>query len=192
MGETPVDSQPLAPYGSVRYPVPWKMCHSKASHRVIGSRPHIHDADRRHVCVHETSPVKGSSRRLEGHRREPEGDWTDIAERMRPKWNCTDSRHLINGLKGESQARHLGRQLAAVERHLDEGKPSRALAAEAMEIRCRDFRYRHTQFRAVFDLVEARRAGGGAQIAAEAVPAADVDGRGMDSYGRAFEERRAS
>ena len=190
--ETPVDSRPFAPYGSVRYPVPWKMCHSKAFHRVIGSKPHIHDADRRHACARGTSPVKGSSRRLEGHRREPEGDWIDIAERMRSKWNCTDSRHLTNGLKGESQARHLGRQLAAVERHLDERKPSRALAAEVMEICCRDLRYRHTQFRAVLDLVEARRAGGGAQIAAEAVPAADVDGRGMDSHRRAFEERRAS
>lgn len=192
LGEASVDSQPLVPYGSVRYPVPWKMCHSRALHRVIGSKPHIHDADRRHVCAHGTSPVKGSSRRLEGHRREPEGDWTDIAERMRSKWNCADSRHLINGLKGESQARHLGRQLAAVERHLDEGRPSRALAAEVMEICRRDSRYRHTQFRAVLDLVEARRAGGGAQIAAEAVPAADVDGRGMDSHRRAFEERRAS
>ena len=61
-----------------------------------------------------------------------------------------------------------------------------------MEICCRDLRYRYTQFRAVFDLVEARRAGGGAQIAAEAVPAADVGGRGMDGHRRAFEERRAS
>lgn len=192
LGETPVDSQPFAPYRSVRYPVPWKTCHSRAFHRVIGSRPHIHDADRRHACARETSPVKGSSRRLEEHRREPEGDWTDIAGRMRPKWNCTDSRHLVDGFKGESQARHLGRQLAAVERHLDEGKPSRALVAEVMEICRRDLRYRHTQFRAVLDLVEARRAGGGAQIAAEAVPAADVDGRGMDGHRRAFEERCAS
>lgn len=190
--ETSVDSQPFVPYGSVRYSVPWKMCYSKAFYRVIGSKLHIYDADRRHVCVHEISPVKGSFQRLEEHRREPESDWIDIAERMRSKWNCTDFQHFINGFKRENQARHLGRQLAAVERYLDERKPSRALVAEVMEICCRDFRYRYTQFRAVFDLVEARRAGGGAQIAAEAVPAADVDSRGMDSYRRAFEERCAS
>ncbi|WP_283170800.1 DDE-type integrase/transposase/recombinase [Curtanaerobium respiraculi] len=189
-----IGSQPYVLYRSVKYSVPWEMCYSAASYRVIGSKLHVYDAKRRHVCVHDISPVKGSFQRLDEHRRQPASDWLDIAERMRAKWSCTDFQHFVNGFKKENQARHLGKQLGAVERYLDEKKPSRALVAEAMRVCCRDFRYRYTQFKAVFDLVEADLAGGGdaSVVTVGAVPANDVDSRGLDSYRKAFEERCAS
>lgn len=112
---------------------------------------------------------------------------------MRVKWNRTDSRHLVNGSEREDQARHLGRQLGAAGRYLDERKPSRALVAEATGICCRDLRYRHAHLKAVFDLAGARHAGGGAPnaVTADATTANEAEGRGMESHRRAFEERCA-
>lgn len=192
---TAVSGQPYVLYGSVKYSVPWEMCHSRAYYRAIKGKLHVYDERRRHVCTHDICPVKGSFIRLEEHGRQPNSDWLDTAERMRERWNCTDSRHFVNGFKRENPERHLLRQLSAVERYLDERKPSRAVVAEAMAICCRDFRYRYTQFKAVFDLVEARHAGGGPDAAdadADAVAANDVESRGLEGYRRAFEERCAS
>ena len=191
--EVSIDSQPYVPCRSARHPVPWDMCHAKACHRAIGPKPHTCDGRRRHVCVHDISPVKGPFRRLEGHKRHPASDWPGIAERMRVKWNRTDSRHLVNGSEREDQARHLGRQLGAAGRYLDERKPSRALVAEATGICCRDLRYRHAHLKAVFDLAGARHAGGGAPnaVTADATTANEAEGRGMESHRRAFEERCA-
>ena len=192
--EVSIDSQPYVLHRSVKYSVPWDMCYSTAYYRVIGDRLHVYDAKRRHICVHEVSPVKGSFQRLEEHRRQPASDWLDIAERMRIKWNCTDFQHFINGFKKENQERHLGKQLTAIERYLDEKKPDRALVAEVMTICCRDYRYRYTQFKAVFDLAVVRRAGGGDTnvITVATMPANEVESRGLEGYRRAFEERCVS
>lgn len=192
--EVSIDSQPYVLYRSVKYSAPWDMCYSKAYYRVIGERLHIYDCNRRHICVHEISPVKGSFQRLDEHRRQPASDWLDVAERMRTKWNCTDFQHFVNGFKKENQERHLGKQLAAVERYLDDKKPSRALAAEVMAICCRDYRYRYTQFKAVFDLVETQQSGGGDTkvITIETTAANEVESRSLEGYRRAFEERCAS
>lgn len=56
---------------------------------------------------------------------------------------------------------------------------------------CRGYRYRFTQFKAVFDLMEARAADGAGAVA-DVLPAADVDVRGLELYQRAFDERSVS
>lgn len=193
LAAVPVGSQPYVLHRSVKYSVPWEMCYTTAYKRVIGGKLHVYDARRRHVCTHDLCEVRGSFIRLDEHRRQPASDWLDTAERMRVKWNCTESRHFVNGFKRENPERHLGRQLAAVERFLDERCPSRAFVADVMAACCRDFRYRYTQFKAVYELMEAQAAPGRAEAAADgALPAADVDVRGLEPYRRAFEERSAS
>ena len=187
--EAPVSSQPYVLHRAVKYSVPWEMCYTTAYKRVIGDKLHIYDSGRRHVCTHDVCEVKGAFVRLDEHRKQPASDWLDTAERMRQKWNCTEFQHFVNGFKKENPERHLGKQLAAVERYLDEKGPDRALVADVMAACCRDFRYKYTQFKAVFDLMESQRPSTGAAVAA--VPAADVDTRALDRYQAAFEERCA-
>jgi len=165
------------------------MCYTTAYKRVIGPKLHIYDSGRGYVCTHDVCEAKGAFIRLEEHRKQPASDWLDTAERMRRKWNCTEFQHFINGFKKENPERHLGKQLAAVERYLDERAPSRALVADVMAACCRDLRYRYTQFKAVFDLMESQQGSAGA--ATVAVPAADVDTRALDRYQAAFDERCA-
>lgn len=185
----PIGSQPYVLHKAVKYSVPWEMCYAQAHYRVIGDKLHVYDARRRYVCTHTVSTIKGSFQRLEKHRRQPQSDWLDTAERMREKWNCTKFQHFINGFKKENPKRHLDKQLAAVERYLDEKKPPRALVAEVMAACCQDYRYQYTQFKAVLDLY---MAGIDSASASGSVPAANVDVRDMDQYRKAFEERCAS
>ncbi|NLG10557.1 MAG: transposase family protein [Coriobacteriaceae bacterium] len=184
----PVNSQPYMLYKSVKYSVPWDMCYAQVCYRVIGDKLHIYDDKRRYVCTHDVCQVKGSFKRLEEHRREKASDWLDTAERMREKWNCVDFQHFINGFKKENPDRHLGKQLAAVERLLNERNPSRHLVAQVMSACCRDLRYKYTQFKAVFELY-GEHVGG---VADSGMNAVDVDVRGMDLYQKAFDERCAS
>ena len=184
-----VGGQPYVLHRSVKYSVPWEMCYTTAYKRVIGTKLHIYDEKRRYVCTHDICNVKGSFIRLDEHRKQLASDWLDIAERMRVKWNCVEFQHFINGFKKENPERHLGKQLAAVERYLNERQPSREVVAEAMATCCRDFRYRYTQFKAVLDLIEAQRETAGAPVIA--FSASDVDTRGLDRYKAAFEERCA-
>lgn len=165
------------------------MCYSQASYRVIDDKLHIYNDKRRHVCTHTISMVKGSFQRLEEHRRQPQSDWLDAAERMREKWNCTEFQHFINGFKKENPERHLSKQLCAVERYLDTQHPSRALVAEVMALCCKDYRYRFTQFKAVFELCQTRL---GHMEIADSMPAADIDVRDLDRYQSAFNERCVS
>ena len=187
--EAPVSSQPYVLHKAVKYSVPWEMCYTTAYKRVIGGKLHIYDGKRRHVCTHDVCDVKGAFIRLDEHRRQPASDWLDTAERMRRKWNCTEFQHFVNGFKKENEGRHLGEQLAAVERYLDEKRPTREFAAAVISACCRDWRYRYTQFKAVFDLMESQQSSTGAAVVA--VAAADVDTRGLERYQAAFDERCA-
>lgn len=182
---TPINSQPYVQYKSVKYSVSHEMCYAQAAYRVIGDKLHIYDDKRRYVCTHVITDVKGSFQRLEEHKREKASNWLDTAERMRGKWNCVDFQHLINGFKKDNPERHLNRQLAAVERYLDEKNPSRDFVAQVISVCCRDFRYRYTQFKSVFEQC-AKRAGG---VIDDNVIVADIDVRGMDQYQKAFEKR---
>ena len=187
--EAPVNSQPYVLHRAVKYSVPWEMCYTTAYKRVIGGKLRIYDDKRRYVCTHDVCEVRGAFIRLEEHRRQHASDWIDTAERMRRKWNCTEFQHFVNGFKKENEGRHLGEQLAAVERYLDEKRPTREFAAAVIAACCRDWRYRYTQFKAVYDLMEAQ-SGSIASPVVE-VAAADVDTRGLESYRAAFEERCA-
>ena len=188
--QAPVNSQPYILHKAVKYSVPWEMCYTTAYKRVIGSKLHVYDEKRRYVCTHDVCDVRGAFIRLDEHRKQPASDWLDTAERMRAKWNCTEFQHFINGFKKENPDRHLGKQLAAVERYLEERQPTRALVADVMAVCCREYRYRYTQFKAVFDMVEAQSGAIGAPVVA--VAAADVDTRNLERYRAAFEERCAS
>ena len=186
--KVPIGSQPFMQYKSAKYSVPWDMCFHDAYYKAIGTKLHVYGEDRRHVCTHEISPVKGSFNRLDEHKKEEPSEWLDIAERLREKWNCTKFQHFINGFKKENP-RHLAKQLRAVESFLDAEQPDRALVAGVMAQCCADWRYRFTQFKEVYELHKARAA---AQGAGQAAPAAtEVQKRDMERYRKAFEERCA-
>ena len=103
-------------------------------------------------------------------------------ERLRVKWNCYDFQHFINGFKKENP-RHLARQLSAVERFLDAEQPERELVTQVMDLCCRDFRYRYTQFKAVFALVKAGRS------EPKRVAFNEVQKQDLEVYQRAFARR---
>ena len=191
MKDAPINGQPYLLYRAVKYSVPWAMCYTIAHYRVIGDKLHIYDSDRRFVCTHTVCEVKGSFMRLEEHKREPASGWLDTAERMRVKCNCVEFQHFINGFKRENPERHLGKQLAAVERYLDDNHASRAMAAEVMAVCCRQYRYRFTQFKAVYDEMSERRIEH-SDMVVMASPAGDVETRDMGRYQAAFESRCAS
>ena len=186
--KAPIGSQPFMQYKSAKYSVPWDMCFHDAYYKAIGTKLHVYDEDRRHVCTHDISPVKGSFNRLDEHRKEEPSDWLDIAERLRQKWNCEKFQHFINGFKKENP-RHLAKQLRAVESFLDSEQPERALVAGVMAQCCADWRYRFTQFKEVYELHKARAAAGGAGPSAPEMT--DVQRRDMERYRKAFEERCA-
>ena len=184
----PIGSQPFMQYKSAKYSVPWDMCFHDAYYKAIGTKLHVYGEDRRHVCTHEISPVKGSFNRLDEHKKEEPSEWLDIAERLRQKWNCTKFQHFVNGFKKENP-RHLAKQLRAVESFLDSEQPDRALVAGVMAQCCADWRYRFTQFKEVYELQKARQAAGISETPAPAMT--DVQKRDMERYRKAFEERCA-
>jgi hypothetical protein len=106
------------------------------------------------------------------------------AERLRNKYNCFDFQHLINGFKKENP-RHLAAQLKAVEDFLDSEKPDRALVAEVMRECCKNYRYRFSQFKAVYELCKAGRA------TPCAIEFSDVQKADLDVYQAAFKQRCA-
>jgi len=190
--DAPVGSQPFVLYKSVKYSVPWNMCYSNAYYRVIGDKLHVYDSNRRHVCTHIICPVKGSFIRLDEHRREPANDWMDTAERLRSKYNCIEFQRFINGFKKDNPERHLGKQLLALERYLDESHADRAVVAEAIALCCRDYRFRFTQFREIFDLLAEQGQSGCANPVVFESASGEVDTRDMRSYQTAFDSRCAS
>ena len=186
--KVPVGSQPFMRHRGAKRSAPLDMCFHDAYYKAIGSRLHICGGDRRHVCTHEMSPVRGSFNRLEEHKKEGSSEWLDIAGRLREKWNCTKFQHFINGLKKENP-RHLAKQLRAVESSLGSEQPDRALVASVMAQCCADWRYRLTQSKQVYELQKARFEAGGQDSQPDTGPAmADVQKRDMDRYRKAFEE----
>jgi len=186
-----VKSQPFINYKSSKYSLPWEFCYSEVFYKAIADKLHIYDSSRKHICTHDISPVKGTFNRLPEHEKEPSSEWMAIAERMRQKYNCFDYQHFINGFRKEN-GRHLAKQLKAVESFLDEERPSIALVAEVMNICCRDFRYRFSQFKVVYEQVKERHAVQSAKPAADSVPKmSEVDRRSLESYQIAFEQKCA-
>ena len=145
-----IGALPYILYKSSKYSVPRSFCFKTAYYKVIGDKLHVYGPDLKFECTHDVTPCKGSTRRLPEHAKEENTDWMPVCERMRGKWNCYDFQHFINGFKKENP-RHLFKQLKAVEDFLDSENPPRVLVAAVMAECCERFRYRFSQFRAVYE-----------------------------------------
>jgi hypothetical protein len=177
-----VGSQPYVMYRSSKYSVPREHCFKSVCYKAIGDKLHIYDESRTHLCSHDINPCRGSVNMLPEHAKQENTDWIPVCERLRGKWNCYDFQHFINGFKKENP-RHLFAQLKAVEDLLEEESPSRELMADVMKECCRDFRYRFTQFKAVYEAAKAGRS----PVSAPELD--DVQHASLDIYQKAFEER---
>lgn len=141
-----------------------------------------------YICTHLLSERKGSYNQLPEHRKGDSGDWIDIMERLRDKWNCYDFQHFINGVKKENP-RHISKQLGAIERYLDSEKPDRTLVADVMKICCQNFRYQFSQFKVVYEYTKAGKSlteTNGFKASQSVDP---VEYKDLDVYGKAFNDR---
>ena len=177
-----VGSHQYIQYKSSKYSVPRKFCFKTIYYKAVGDKLHIYGPDMKYECTHDTSPCRGTVKKLPGHSKEESTDWIPVCERMRMRWNCYDFQHFINGFKKENP-RHLFKQLAAVEAFLEAENPSRDIVAAVMAECCRDFRYQFTQFKAVFDRMNVRR------LPVTDTPMDDVQRVQLDVYQQAFLER---
>jgi hypothetical protein len=177
-----IGSMPYILYRSSKYSVPRRFCFKTVHYKAIGEKLHVYGPDMKFECTHDISPCRGSTQRLPEHAKEEKTDWLPICERLRAKWNCYDFQHFINGFKKENP-RHLSAQLKAVEDLLDAEGPPRDLVSDVMKECCAKFRYRFTQFRAVYDAMKSGRT-------PVSVPRAeDVQNASLDIYQQAFLER---
>jgi hypothetical protein len=179
-----VKDSPYILYKTCKYSVPRECCFGTVLYKAVSGRLHVYDSGRRHICTHAISECRGSVNQLPEHKKAPPANWQPVAERLRAKWGCADFQHFINGFKKENP-RHLCQQLLAVERTLDADAPPRGLVADVMAECCKLFRYRFSQFHAVYD---AMRAGCGGCAPPESM---GVCQEGMDTYQRAFDDRCA-
>ena len=182
-----IAGQPFLQYRASKYSVPWEFCYKTVYYKAIGDKLHVYGPDRKHCCTHQVNPVRGSFNRLDEHRRQEATDWMDVAERLRRKWNCAEFQHLINGFKKENP-RHLAAQLRQVELLLDAERPDRALVTEVIGHCCREFRYRFTQFKAVYELHAATWAARG-EADAEPPTMDEVQARDVERYREAYRRR---
>ena len=181
---------PYVLYRSCRYSVPREYAYSIVKYKITTGKINIYDSDLNFICSHLLSERKGSYNQLPEHRKGDAGDWIDIMERLRSQWNCYDFQHFINGVKKENP-RHIAKQLGAIEQFLNAENPDKSLVAEVMKICCKNFRYQFSQFKVVYDYTKAGRSLSGTEGFNTAMKADPVDYRGMDAYGRAFNERVA-
>jgi len=179
---------PYVLYKSCRYSVPRDHAFSRLKYKVTAGKIHIYDEDLNFICTHLLSERKGSFNQLAEHRKQDSGDWIDIMERLRSRWNCYDFQHFINGIKKENP-RHISKQLGAIEQFLNSENPDRALVSEVIKICCMNFRYQFSQFKVVYEYTKAGKSlttneGFKASMNSDA-----VEYKAMDVYGRAFNER---
>jgi hypothetical protein len=177
-----IGSMPYILYRSSKYSVPRRFCFKTVHYKVIGEKLHVYGPDMKFECTHDVSPCKGSTQRLPEHAKGESTDWIPVCERLRAKWNCYDFQHFINGFKKENP-RHLSGQLKAVEDLLDSEGPTRGLVSDVMKECCAKFRYRFSQFRAVYEAMKAGR------TPTPAPGAEYVQNASLDIYQQAFLER---
>ncbi len=179
---------PYVLYRSSRYSVPREFAYSRIKYKVTAGKIHFYDEDLNFICTHLLSERKGSYNQLPEHRKGESGDWIDIMERLRNKWNCYDFQHFINGVKKENP-RHVSKQLGAIEQFLNAENPDRQLVAEVMQICCKNYRYQFSQFKVVYEYTKAGKSlvsSDGFQASMNTDP---VEYKGLDVYERAFKER---
>jgi hypothetical protein len=173
-------------YRSSKYSVPRKFSFKTIYYKAIGDKLHIYGPDLKYECTHDICPCKGSAVKLPEHTKDADEDWLVIQERLRSKWNCYDFQHFINGFKKENGSRHIRKQLKAVEAFLDVQKPEKDFVAGVMAECCRDFQYRFSQFKAVYERSVAARQ---SHSQAVSVPMGSVQQVGIEMYQQAFLER---
>jgi hypothetical protein len=177
-----VRDSPYIQYKSSKYSVPRVYCFKTVHFKAVGNKIYIYDADMKYICEHQICECRGSTNQLPEHKKEESEDWILVMERLRNKWGCYDFQHFINGFKKEDP-RHLSKQLSAVEKYLDAENPEREMVAEVMKSCCEKFRYKYSQFKAVYELVKA----GYSQPAA--IEMSDVQQQDLAKYGEVFHQR---
>lgn len=181
-----IKATPYVLYKSCYYSVPQSCAYTTVKYKVVAGKIYIYDESMQFICVHFLSERKGSYNQLEAHRKTEGGDWVEIMERMRSKWNCYDFQHFINGVKKENP-RHIAKQLGAIEQFLDAQKPDKSFIASVMKECCENYRYTFSQFKAVYELKSA-----GISVikgGRKADPINDVEYKSLDSYTKAFNDR---
>lgn len=179
-----VGAQRHIQYKSSTYSIPSKFCFKTVYHKAIGDKLHIYGPDMMYECTHDISPCKGITQKLPEHTKEENTDWLAVVERLRSRWGCHDFQHLINGFKKENDSRHIYKQLKAVEDLLAAENPPKDLVAKVMAECCARFRYRFTQFRAVYEMMKASGA------PAVLIPEMDeIQKASLGAYQQAFLER---
>ena len=179
---------PYVLYKSCRYSVPRNLAYSKVRYKITAGKIHIYDENLNHICTHLLSERKGSYNQLPEHRKGDSGDWIDIMERLRDRWNCYDFQHFINGVKKENP-RHISKQLGAIEQFLNAEDPDRALVADVMKVCCANFRYQFSQFRVVYEYTKAGKSLTATEGFKASMKTDGVEYKSLDVYGRAFNER---
>jgi hypothetical protein len=133
-------------------------------------------------CSHDISPCRGATVKMQEHGKQENTDWLKVCERLRARWNCYKFQHFINGFKKENP-RHLFKQLSAVEAFLESENPPRQLVADVMAECCLHFRYRFSQFKAVYDRMSSH------DMPSNIVPMDSVQRANLDVYQQTFLER---
>ena len=179
---------PYVLYKSSYYSVPREYAYSRLKYKITVGKIHIYDEGLKFICTHLLSERRNSYNLLPEHRKGDSGDWIEIMERLRDKWNCLDFQHFINGVKKENP-RHISKQLGAIERFLDSENPDRALVADVLKTCCNNFRYQFSQFKVVYEYTKAGKSlteTGGFKASQSFDP---VEYKSLDVYGKAFNDR---
>ena len=182
-----IKSTPYVLYKSCYYSVPQSCAYSTVKYKIVSGRINIYDENYKFICCHNLSERRGSYNQLDAHKKSDSGDWIEIMESMRSKWNCYDFQHFVNGIKKENP-RHVAKQLWAINKYLDAQKPDKSFVASVMK-ECREnYRYTYNQFRTVFEL---RRAGSKTSGITSFTDGHDdpVEYKDLDTYTKAFNDR---
>ena len=179
---------PYVLYKSSYYSVPREYAYSRLKYKITVGKIHIYDEDLKFICTHLLSERKNSYNLLPEHRKGDSGDWIEIMERLRDKWNCYDFQHFINGVKKENP-RHISKQLGAIERFLDSENPDRGLVADVLKICCNNFRYQFSQFRIVYEYTKAGKSFTETDGFKASMAYDPVEYKSLDVYGKAFNDR---
>ena len=178
---------PYVLYKSCKYSVPRSYAFKTVRYKVVSGKIHIYDEQLNYICSHNLSERKGSINQLPEHRKQESGDWIEIMERLRSKWNCYDFQHFINGIKKENP-RHISKQLRAIEQFLDAENPDKSLVAQVMKECCQKYRYQFSQFKVVYSLAKAGRELATDDCRAQ-IPSGSVVYTDLSVYAKAFRER---
>lgn len=182
---------PYVLYRSCRYSVPRSFAYSTVRYKITAGRIHIYDTDLNYICTHLLSERKGSFNQLPEHRKGDSGDWVDIMERLRAKWNCYDFQHFINGIKKENP-RHISKQLGAIEQFLDSENPDRRLVADVLKLCCENFRYQFSQFKLVYEFTKLGKSVTTTEGVKVSLNTESVEYKSLDVYNKAFKDRLVS